>query len=407
MVATLIPIFDDKMAVFGYSIFTQRDNFLLKPNFAGTGMLDGSGVIAGLDIVENMGIDTLSDDKDIFIEVTNVSLFSDIKSQCDVDPKRLILLFDTSVKQNEQYLARLKELKDQGYALAMRKLTPSNFGQYSEILKLVDYALLDHTKINIGAARMFFEKMFPHVTLCAVSVDTQEDFDHLKEVGGYNLYEGAFFRMPKVSGERETAPLKANYIQLLNVVNDADFDLTEAADVISRDTALVIELLKIVNHMTVNSEITSVRHAAAMLGQKELKRWINTAITKKLCADKPSEITRLSLLRARFAENLAPHFDLSGLSSELFLMGLFSVIDIILDKTMEDALKTVKVSKSIENALLKGTGDLAEVLNFMTEYENGNWNEVDRQMLMKNIDMDSVYQAYIESLRWYRDLLSA
>ena len=407
MVATLIPIFDDKMAVFGYSIFTQRDNFLLKPNFAGTGMLDGSGVIAGLDIVENMGIDTLSEDKDIFIEVTNVSLFSDIRSQCNVDPKRLILLFDTSVQQNEQYLSRLKELKEQGYGLAMRKLTPSNFGQYSGILKLVDYALLDHTKINIGAARMFFEKMFPHVTLCAVNVDTQEDFDHLKEVGGYNLYEGAFFRMPRVSGERETAPLKANYIQLLNVVNDADFDLTEAADVISRDTALVIELLKIVNHMTVNSEITSVRHAAAMLGQKELKRWINTAITKKLCADKPSEITRLSLLRARFAENLAPLFDLSGLSSELFLMGLFSVIDIILDKSMEEALKTVKVSKSIENALLKGTGDLAEVLNFMSEYENGNWNEVDRQMLMKNIDMDKVYQAYVESLRWYRDLLSA
>ena len=88
-------------------------------------------------------------------------------------------------------------------------------------------------------------------------------------------------------------------------------------------------------------------------------------------------------------------------------MGLFSVIDIILDKSMEEALKTVKVSKSIENALLKGTGDLAEVLNFMSEYENGNWNEVDRQMLMKNIDMDTVYQAYVESLRWYRDLLSA
>ncbi len=407
MIATLIPIFDDEMAVFGYSIFTQRDNFLLNPNLLGSGMLDGAGLIAGLDVINSMGIDSLSDDKDIFVEVSNVSLFSDIKTQCDVDPSRLILLFDTTVQQNTQYLNRLKELKSMGYNLAMRKLSPSNFGHYSEILRLVDYALLDHTKLNISSARQFFERMFPHITLCAINVNTQEDFEKLKEVGGYHLFEGEFFRMPQVSGERETAPLKANYIQLLNVVNDADFDLTDAADVISRDTALVIELLKMVNHMTVNSEITSVRHAAAMLGQKELKRWINTAITKKLCADKPSEITRLSLLRARFAEMLAGVFDLSGLSSELFLMGLFSVIDIILDKPMDEALKTIKVSRSIENALLKRTGDLAEVLNFMLEYENANWNEVDRQLVMKDIVMDDVYQAYLESLRWYRELVSA
>ncbi|MBQ7507253.1 MAG: HDOD domain-containing protein [Lachnospiraceae bacterium] len=407
MIATLIPIFDDEMAVFGYSIFTQRDNFLLNPNLLGSGMLDGAGQIPGLDVVNSMGIDSLSEDKYIFVEVTNFSLFTDIKSLCDADPSRLILLFDTSVQQSMEYLNRLKELKSMGYGLAMRKLTPSNFGHYSEVLRLVDYALLDHTKINISSAKMFFERMFPQVTLCAVNVDTQEDYDKLREVGGYHLYEGMFFRLPQVSGERETAPLKANYIQLLNVVNDADFDLTDAADVISRDTALVIELLKMVNHMTVNSEITSVRHAAAMLGQRELKRWINTAITRKLCADKPSEITRLSLLRARFAENLADIFGLGGLSSELFLMGLFSVLDIILDKPMEEALKTVKVSRSIENALLRDTGDLAEVLDFMLEYENANWNEVDRQMVMKDIAMDQVYDAYLESLRWYRELLSA
>ena len=72
--------------------------------------------------------------------------------------------------------------------------------------------------------------------------------------------------------------------------------------------------------MTVNSEITSIRHAAAMLGQKELKKWINTAVTSELCADKPNEVTRLSLLRAKFAENLAPAFEMAGHSSELFLM---------------------------------------------------------------------------------------
>ena len=407
MIATLIPIFDNQMAVFGYSIFSQRANTLLNPNQMGTGSLDGSGSIAGLEIIENMGLETLSDDKDIFVAVSNASLFSNIRAQCDADPGRIILLFDTSVKQSPLYVNRLVELKDMGYRLAMRRLAPNNFGEYSEILGLVDYALLDHTKINIASAKLFFERMFPHVQLCAVNVNTQEDYDKLREIGGYHLFEGEFFRMPLVSGELDTAPLKANYIQLLNVVNAPDFDLTSAADVISRDTALVIELLKIVNHMTVNSEITSVRHAAAMLGQKELKKWINTVITKKLCADKPSEITRLSLLRAKFAENLAPIFEMAGLSQELFLMGLFSVLDIILDKTMEEALKTVKVSKAIENALIHDKGDLAEVLRFLVCYENADWQEIFRVMVLAEMDMDQVYQAYLDSLKWYRELLAA
>ena len=93
----------------------------------------------------------------------------------------------------------------------------------------------------------------------------------------------------------------------MNLVNTEDFDLTKAADIIGHDTALVISLLRMVNHMAVNSEITSIRHAAAMLGQKELKRWINTAVVNQLCSDKPNELTRLPPGRCRMPERKEPH----------------------------------------------------------------------------------------------------
>ena len=192
----------------------------------------------------------------------------------------------------------------------------------------------------------------------------------------------------------------------MNLVNADDFDLTKAADIIGRDTALTILLLQMVNKMAVNSEITSIRHAAAMLGQKELKRWINTAVVNELCSDKPSEITRLSLLRAKFAENLASSFELAGKSSELFLMGLFSVLDLILDKPMDEALKLIKVSHEIEDALLSQKGALADVMEFITQYEAANWQEVSRLIVLKNLDMDRIYDAYMKSLKWYRELVS-
>ena len=111
--------------------------------------------------------------------------------------------------------------------------------------------------------------------------------------------------------------------------------------------------------------------------------------------------------RAKFAENLAPVFEMGGLSSELFLLGLFSVIDIMLDEPMEEALKMVQVSKNIEKALLEDEGELADVLDFIREYEAASWQEVSRIMLLKNIDMDKVYDAYVDALKWQRDLLAA
>ncbi|MCR4588593.1 MAG: HDOD domain-containing protein [Lachnospiraceae bacterium] len=406
MLATLIPLFDDSMIVRAYSVFAQKENLLLKPALLGTGSLDGAADIIGLDIINSMGLETISGDKDVFIGLNNISLFSDIEHMCTAPAGKVVLLIDSTVAPNEANVNRIKALKEAGYKLAIQKLQVEQFEAHREILTLADYILLNHKRIDITKARIYFGKLFPNIKLVAVNVNTQEEYEALTANGSYDLYEGEFFRMPVNEGEKEVAPLKANYIELLNVVNDQDFELTEAADVIGRDTALVISLLKMVNRMTMNSGITSVRHAAAMLGQKELKKWINTAVTKELCADKPSEITRLSLLRAKFAENLAPVFEQASLSSELFLMGLFSVLDIILDKPMEEALAMVKVSKDIRQALLDKTGPLFPVLDFMRQYEDASWQEISRQMMLKEINMDQVYSAYIQSLVWYRDLFS-
>ena len=395
------------MTVKAYSLFAQKENRLLNPSYLEPGITEGV-YVAGLDLIESMGIETLSADKEIFVEVNNISIFSNIDEQCTAPHERLILLVDHTITPEEMYIKRFRELKEMGFYLAIRKLPIEKFEAYQEVLRLMDYILLDYKKLNISNAKLFFNKYYPNIKMCAVNVDSQEDYEHLGKMGGFDLYEGKFFRIPvTVSKKTEVAPLKVNYIELLNIVNDVDFDLSDAADVIGKDTALVISLLKMVNRMSVNSEITSIRHAAAMLGQRELKKWINTAVTNELCADRPSEITRLSLLRAKFAENLAPLFEMALHSSELFLMGLFSVLDLILDKPMKEALAMVNVSRNIEEALIEDKGDLAAVLDFIRHYEAASWQEVSRQMLLRNIDMDRVYHAYTESLQWYRDLFGA
>lgn len=403
MLATLIPLFDANTTVCAYSLFTQKKNPLLNPGMLGTGSFDGAGNIEGFDLIETIGFETLAADSDIFVEVSNIAIFSDLESKCTADHKRLVLLIDPSVRPEQTYLDRIAALKKSNFKFAIKKLPIENYAEYGPVLKLMDYILINHKTMDPARAKLFFDKAYPSIKLVAVNVNSQEDYDNLVSIGSYALYEGLFFRMPVVKKKEDIAPVKINYIELLNIVNDDDFELTAAADVVGRDPALVISLLKVVNRLTI-SEITSVRHAAAMLGQKEFKRWINTVVTSELCADRPGEITRISLIRAKFAENLAAAFGIGGLAPELFLTGLFSVIDTILQLPMSEALGMVKVSKSIEKALTTGTGELGEVLNFIVNYENASWAEVDRQLVLKNISTEQVHAAYIDTLEWYKKL---
>ena len=404
MLSTLIPLFNQEQSVTAYSLFTLKKNYLLNPTSIGIAALDGAGSISGLEVLNSIGIETLSDDKEVFVEVNHISIYSDISGQCKVPNDRVVLLLSTKIKPTDEIVKRVSELKGLGFKLAMRKLAVSDFEAYTPILRMLDYVLLNHARIDISKAQVYFSKLFPNIELCAVNVNTQEDFDKLKETGGYKYYEGAFFRVPHVQTDKELAPLKVNYIELLNVINDVDFDLEDAADVISRDAALVLSLLKIANRLSRNSEITSVKHACAMIGQKELKRWINTAVTKELCADRPNEIIRMVMIRAKFAQELAPLFNFAMDADELFLMGLFSMLDIMLDKPMDEALDMIVVAKEIRDSLLTENGKYSDVMKFIKSYETADWTEVSRVMLLRDISDKQVENKYIESLKWYHDM---
>ncbi len=405
MLVTLIPLFDANMAVSAYSIFSQRDNFLLNPLMEGSRKFDRATHVPELEVIQNMGVETISAECKIFVPVTNVSIFTDIAGQCDAPHERIALLIDNTVPPHEMYVNRLKELKGQGYQLAIRKLPVSEFENYRQVLLLMDYLFLNNKKIDIEKAKIFFGKLYPNIKLCAGNIDTNETYENLIRSGGYAFYEGNFYRVPITRGEKEVTPVKVNYLALLNTVNNANFDLTEAADIIGHDTALTISLLQMVNRMTVNGGITTIRHAAAMLGQKELKKWINTAVVNELYSDKPSEITRVSLLRAKFAESLAPAFGLAHKSDELFLMGLFSVLDVILERDMREALKMLRIEGDIVLALTDRIGRFAQIYDFILHYEMADWQEVSRRMILQKVELDTVYQAYMASMIWYRKLM--
>ena len=406
MMLTLIPFFDRNMSVSAYSLFTRKNNFLMNPSLLGSRQFDGAAYVDGLELIQELGTTTLSGGKPIFVSLNNISIFSSLESECKNTNHAPILLIDQTFPPVSMYTDRIRELREFGYHFAMRNFPVHCYEDYAPILSQMDYILIDCQKIDAVKASFYFRKLYPDICICASNIPDMETFGKLSPAETISLFEGTFFRMPVTRGEHKVSPLKINYISLLNLIEEDDFDLTKAADIISQDTALIISLLRLANTRSFNSEITSVRVAVSMLGQKDLTRWIQTTVIEKLCSDKPNELMRLSLLRAKFAENLAPVFGMAMRSQELFLTGLFSILDIILDCSMEEALSMVRVSGKIRAALLERTGSLAEVLHFIVKYESAEWQEVSRQLVLKNIEIPDVSHAWVSSLQWYAKLIA-
>ena len=203
------------------------------------------------------------------------------------------------------------------------------------------------------------------------------------------------------------SPLKANALRILKEVNEEDFELTDIGATIEKDPALSISLLRFINSPAVGlrNKVESINNAVAILGQDAVRRWTTVTISISLSDDKPGEITKLSLVRAKFAENLAPLFGLGALSGSLFMTGLFSLLDTILDKTMEDAIKEVAVDDNVRASLVEQSGKLYPVIEFMYAYERADWNKVTITTIRNDINGAAVGQAFVDAMIWYHQLL--
>ncbi|MDL2248874.1 HDOD domain-containing protein, partial [Tyzzerella sp. OttesenSCG-928-J15] len=356
-----------------------------------------------MDVIRKIGLAALTGGLPLFIPINNIALLMDIENQCSADPENIVFVIDKSVTPEQMYIDRINAVKSKGFRFGVQNIT--SVIQYESIIELCDFFLLSSKNDDTVKINKYINIRFKGTHVILKNIDTVSDYEAFKRVGFF-MYEGLFYRMPVTKGNTEVTPLKANYIQLMNLTNDENFDIGEVADIVQQDTALAISLLHMVNSLNLSSKVKSIKNAAALLGQNELRKWIITAAVSQLCVDKPNEITRVSLIRAKFAEYIAPAFEMAISSKELFLMGLFSVIDIILDMPMDKALDTVMVNDIIRDALVNKKGKFSPVLEFIKTYESADWQQVSFMLILHNIPANVISEAYLNSLTWYSTLLT-
>ena len=396
------PIFDAKLNVIAYELLF-RGNFI--------NAFDGSnGDQATRSVIANsfltIGIETLTHGEKAFINFTSNSLLHDIPLLLPRDMVVVEVLED--VVPTPAIINACRRLKQAGYLIALDDFAFSPC--YMPLVELADIIKVDFLATPPAERQQLIRCLAgQQVKFLAEKVETQADFHSGLEMG-YSYFQGYFFSKPSIISAKSLPGHTTSCLQLLRELNRPEVKYEAIEDIIKRDVAMSYKLLRFVNsaYFGFKSKIKSLRQALTLLGQKELQKWVALISLQEAGVNKPTELILESLIRARFAEQLALKRMQKQQAANSFLMGMFSYIDVLLDRPMADILNEVALDEEVKAALLeKNRNFLSLLYQLILTYEKGQWNESSCYAAELNLDESVVLKAYQESVAWAQGLLTS
>jgi EAL and modified HD-GYP domain-containing signal transduction protein len=258
-----------------------------------------------------------------------------------------------TVRPDAVVIAACRRLKDQGYTLALDYFIDRP--GYEARIELADIIKVDFRELTEDRRRAVCEKYGKRgIRMLAEKVETREEFQQALEMG-YDYYQGYFFARPLTLRSREIAGYKANYLNLLREIYKREIDRPRVAELIQREASLAYRLLRYINSAAFDriGRVSSIRRALALLGDDGIRKWTWLAALPNLTVNKPSELMVNASIRARFRELIAPAAGLENRQADLFLMGMLSRLDAMLDRSLDELLPELRLPRDLEQALLR------------------------------------------------------
>jgi EAL and modified HD-GYP domain-containing signal transduction protein len=391
------PILDAKQEVVAYEL-------LFRSGLANVFECDSpdrasSSVIADAFLL--FGLEELTGGKRAFLNFSRSLLVNDV---AQLLPRELAVveLLET-IEPDAEVIAACRRLKARGYTLALDDFTWSE--AYGPLVELADVVKVDFLATRGAERRSLAQRLRRYgVTLLAEKVETREDFEE-GLAAGYEWFQGFFFSRPNILIGRDVRAYKPHYLRILELVRSPDVNLREVERAARRDVSLCYKLLRYVNSASFarQKHVESIRHALSLVGLDEVRKWVALLTVAGMSEGKPSELIRTALVRARFCEELAGPFGLVEEETHLFLVGLFSLIDALIDRPLERVLQEIPLASHVVLALRDQTGPLAAPYRCVLAWERGDWAALDRLVADLPGRRSDIPKAYRCALEWARE----
>lgn len=294
---------------------------------------------------------------------------------------------------------RCKELKEKGFRLALDDFVFSPV--YKDLIALADYIKVDF-RTTPGSERQALVKQLarPGLAFLAEKVETAAEYREAVACG-YELIQGYFFGKPDVLSGRTVRLLEQSAVLFMQELLNKDVDYKRLEEILRRDISLSYKILRFINssYFGFKMEITSIRQALILIGKQELYKWSSLWVLSSLSMDKPPELLRLSLVRARFAELIGEEMKRKN-THEFFLCGMFSLIDAFLDRPMVEIVSELPVRQYVKEAMTGGHNLLAIVLQLVGFYEQADWENGAKCAAKLGLTEEKLADAYYRAQLW-------
>jgi EAL and modified HD-GYP domain-containing signal transduction protein len=394
------PILDRSQRLFGYELLFRSgaglNEFKLGEGSA-TPQLVSNSLLA-------IGFENIVGGRKAFINLDRDTLLSQLYTTLPRGQTVLELL--ETIQPDAEVIAACARARREGYTTALDDYTGD--ASFDGLLPFIDVVKVDFLLTTVEQQDRFVRDFRRRgITMLAEKVETQEEFQRARNMG-YELFQGYFFARPAIVRGQRIPATKYTCIQILNELRRPELDFDRLEKLIRVDVGLSFKLFRYVNsaRFSTSSEIRSISHAFAVLGEQAIRQWMVIAALPSLARDKPGELVTLSLIRARLCELASAAAEFHN-RSQAFLAGLFSLLDGLLDLPLEEALAQINVDPAVRTALLHPSEDdpLGCVYLLVRAFEAADWDRANRLAARLRLDPSSMATFYSESLLWAQETL--
>jgi EAL and modified HD-GYP domain-containing signal transduction protein len=395
--AARMPILSTGEKVYGYKLLFRSDfnNYFpsVEGDVASRGVIDMSSLI---------GLNTLSNNLPAFIVTTRDIL---IRQYLALLPAgKVIAEIPDSVSVDVEVVQACKKLKEAGCKIALSNFRADDSRR--ELEGIADFLKVDiktSTLADVATLTSCYRSRGPQ--LIAEKVETREDFQFCR-AAGFSFFEGYFFRKPEMMRARGAQSNRAVHMRLLAAISRPDLDWKELEEIVKSDPMLYYRLLRYLNSAIfgLKGEIRTVGQALTFLGEREIRHWCQLSGMLELSKNKPSDLALAALVRARFAELIGAKVDCG--ETNLFQVGLLSLMDAILEIPMREVLEGLPIDANARTVLLEDAGPLSPVYDLMLAVEAGVWPRIAELASQLGVDQGFLAKSQLSAMEWAQSIVT-
>jgi c-di-GMP phosphodiesterase len=293
-------------------------------------------------------------------------------------------------------LNRLSDLTRSGYSIALDNFVYDE--QLRPLIELSNIVKLDIQALGRDAIAEQSRALRAYqVKLLAEKVETHQDYRYCKELG-FDYYQGYFFCKPQIVSETKIPFNRISTLNLLSKLQDPRITIDDVEHAVGQDLAISYRILRYLNSplLAMPRKIESLRHAILLVGTRLICNWASLILLEAI-EDKPRELMITSMVRAHMCQQLGMAMRKKNID-QFFTVGLFSLIDALVDHPMEEALQTLPLVDEVKDALLHKKGLMARALECVEAYERCDWEKT----ACEDLDEKSIRDAFLKSVAWTR-----